>query len=160
MGEIKLLHIIIALGFILSCSTFGCKEDIDHDLEVFIPSFEVSPADLLKDKFKRVPDVDIPTYYKVNEDTTVIYTFNFEGQELFTKSWRIKVEDSDSVALSKFFRKYQLPAIYQEQFFNNSGEKRRKNLVYNYLYNQVYEFDFDSINREIIVHYFYYYPAE
>lgn len=147
---------------IVLCAIFmgGCHDEPQIDLSVFIPSFSVTKKQLLNEGFEVVQGADIPMFYKKIKDTTVVFTFDFDSNNLLSKAWTVPYNDlGDLDCLTSYIKNWDSSTrvMCLSGYFDGITPK---NLIYNYKYNQPYEFALDTINKTFSIKYFYFNVAE
>lgn len=94
MKYLNLWIYLLITVFIISCQ--NSKPYNNNNLfETRHPSIEEIQT------FKTIEGVDIPGYYNLNKDTTVIYYLNHEKDRVIGKQWAIEVDSLNNKSILK-----------------------------------------------------------
>lgn len=122
------------------------------DSRIFSIDDPVDAKYLVKNGFNKADGVDIPTYYTENNDTTVVYTFDFDNKTLLTKSWVVHFDKISIKVIEDLFAKYNVTSTVVS--FRESREYKTY-ILYSPSYNQYYDWRYDSKENTIRINYKY-----
>jgi len=108
--------------------------------------------DLISNGFQLAKGVDIPMYFNKNNDTTVVYTFDFDQETLLSKSWSIQFDDLSISDINDLFSYYYL--INRGSNIENAIENETY-IVYHPYNNQYYDWKYNYTNNYVLITYNY-----
>lgn len=140
MSALQYFFIFLTMIHLASC------DNQKINLQLFVPVFDVTSDELINEGFVRVKGADIPMYQKVNSDTTIIFTFDFEQDQILSEEWVITFSNPDSSNISQFFSDNFLPRSSFYQFLENKENIDSRNYIEHPYFNQVYEIKMEEHN--------------
>jgi hypothetical protein len=92
---------------ILCCQCQQQNQSVTSELRLFNPSYDLNYNDLIKLGFKEIVGVDVlMVKKKLNDSTTVYFTFEDSLKEVLTEHWEIRFNEFSPESVAKFMEEH------------------------------------------------------